>query len=118
MPPSARRQGVLALIIVVLAWGFTWPVNKVVLQSLSPLWAVTLRSAIATVSLFALAAARGPITLPPRGDLPVLLGRGEAFGVPELAGLGQGAGGSLQLGAQGVALLPVELPRRLELRAG
>ena len=74
MPPSARRQGILALIIVVLAWGFTWPVNKVVLQSLSPLWAVTLRSAIATVGLFALAAARAPLTLPPRGDVPVLLG--------------------------------------------
>jgi drug/metabolite transporter (DMT)-like permease len=74
VPPSARRQGVLALIIVVLAWGFTWPVNKVVLQSLSPLWAVTLRSAIATVALFTLAAARGPVTLPPRGDVSVLLG--------------------------------------------
>jgi drug/metabolite transporter (DMT)-like permease len=71
--PSARRQGILALIIVVLAWGLTWPVNKVVLQSLSPLWAVTLRSAIATVALFALTAWRGRVTLPPREDLPVLL---------------------------------------------
>jgi len=71
--PSARRQGILALIIVVLAWGLTWPVNKVVLLSLSPLWAVTLRSAIATVALFALTAWRGRITLPPREDLPVLL---------------------------------------------
>ncbi len=33
--------------------------NKVVLQSLSPLWAVTLRSAIATIALFALTAGRG-----------------------------------------------------------
>ncbi len=73
MTPSTRRQGILALIIVVLAWGLTWPVNKVVLLSLSPLWAVTLRSAIATVALFALTAWRGPITLPPREDLPVLL---------------------------------------------
>lgn len=73
MTPSARRQGVLALIVVVLAWGLTWPVNKVVLQSLSPLWAVTLRSAIATVALFALTAWRGRVTLPPREDLPVLL---------------------------------------------
>jgi drug/metabolite transporter (DMT)-like permease len=71
--PSARRQGILALIIVVLAWGLTWPVNKVVLLSLSPLWAVTMRSAIATVALFALTAWRGRITLPPREDLPVLL---------------------------------------------
>lgn len=73
MSLSARRQGILALLIVIVAWGLTWPVNKVVLATLSPLWAVTLRSAIATVALFALAAWRGPVTLPPRQDLPVLL---------------------------------------------
>ena len=73
MTSSARHQGILALIIVVLAWGLTWPVNKVVLLSLSPLWAVTLRSAIATVALFALTAWRGRVTLPPREDLPVLV---------------------------------------------
>lgn len=73
MPSSARRQGLLALVIVIVAWGLTWPVNKVVLATLSPLWAVTLRSAIATLALFALTAWRGRITLPPRQDLPVLL---------------------------------------------
>ena len=70
---SSRRQGILALITVVLAWGFTWPVNKVVLASLSPIWAVSLRSAIATLALFALQAAGGRLAWPPRGDLPVLL---------------------------------------------
>ncbi len=39
-----------------------------------PLWAVTLRSAGATVALFALTAWRGRITLPLRQDLPVLFG--------------------------------------------
>ncbi|HSB41664.1 MAG TPA: DMT family transporter [Methylomirabilota bacterium] len=74
MPPSARRQGLLALVIVIVAWGLTWPVNKVVLATLSPLWAVTLRSAIATVALFALTGwRRGRIAWPPRQDLPVLL---------------------------------------------
>ncbi|HEY7039325.1 MAG TPA: DMT family transporter [Methylomirabilota bacterium] len=73
MPSSARGQGVLALVIVILAWGLTWPVNKVVLATLSPLWAVTLRSLIATVALFALTAWRGRIAWPPRQDWPVLL---------------------------------------------
>ena len=73
MRSTARRQGIAALVIVIVAWGLTWPVNKVVLLSLSPLWAVTLRSAIATVALFALSAGRGRVALPPRGDLPVLL---------------------------------------------
>ena len=72
MPSSARGQGVLALLIVILAWGLTWPVNKVVLATLSPLWAVTLRSVIATAALFALAAWRGRIAWPPREDWPVL----------------------------------------------
>ncbi len=56
-----------------MARGLTWPIKKVVLLSLSPLWAVTLRSAIATVGLFALTAWRGRVELPPRGDLAVLL---------------------------------------------
>ena len=73
MASSSRRQGILALITVVLAWGLTWPVNKVVLASLPPIWVVSLRSAIATVALFALQAAGGRLSLPPRGDLPVLL---------------------------------------------
>jgi drug/metabolite transporter (DMT)-like permease len=70
---SERGQGVLFLATVVIAWGLTWPVNKVVLASVPPLWAVTLRSLIATVALFALAIALGRLALPPRGDLPILL---------------------------------------------
>jgi drug/metabolite transporter (DMT)-like permease len=38
-----------------------------------PLWAVALRSAIATVGLFALALVLGRLARPRRGDLPVLL---------------------------------------------
>jgi len=48
-------------------------VNKVLLESLSPLWMMALRSAIATVALFALAAALGRLARPPRADRPVLL---------------------------------------------
>ena len=55
-----------------VAWALTWPVNKVVLASVPPLWAVTLRSVIATVALFALAVALGKLVAPPRGDLPIL----------------------------------------------
>jgi drug/metabolite transporter (DMT)-like permease len=65
--------GVFYLLTVVLAWGLTWPVNKVLLQSLSPLWMMALRSAIATVALFAIAAILGRLARPPRADVPVLL---------------------------------------------
>jgi drug/metabolite transporter (DMT)-like permease len=63
----------LYLITVVLAWGLTWPVNKLLLESLPPLWLLALRSAIATAALFAIALARGRLAVPPRADLPVLL---------------------------------------------
>ena len=70
----AYRRGLLMLATVVLCWGFTWPVNKTLLASLPPLWSVALRSAVATVALFALAAILGRLALPAREDLPVVLG--------------------------------------------
>jgi drug/metabolite transporter (DMT)-like permease len=68
-----RRDGYLFLVTVIVAWGVTWPVNKLVLATVPPLWAVALRSLIATVAMFALALVLGKLALPPRGDLPVLL---------------------------------------------
>ena len=69
----SRRSAILLLAFVVVAWGLTWPVNKVILQHLSPLWSVALRSAIAAVVLFAITAWRGQLGLPRRADLPVVL---------------------------------------------
>ena len=58
---------------MVVAWGLTWPVNKVLLQSLSPFWMAAMRSAIATTALFVLAIAGRRLVVPQRGDVPVLL---------------------------------------------
>jgi len=60
-------------VTVVLAWGLTWPVNKLILEYLSPAWMMATRSAIATVALFAIALARRNLVLPPRADLPVVV---------------------------------------------
>ena len=70
---ASPREGVVLLVTVVLAWGLVWPVNKVLLETLSPLWMMALRSAIASAALFALAVARRRVVVPPRADLPVLL---------------------------------------------
>jgi drug/metabolite transporter (DMT)-like permease len=64
---------VFYLLTVVLAWGLVWPVNKVLLESLSPLWLMAVRSAIATAALFAIAGARGRLAPPSRADVPVVL---------------------------------------------
>ena len=55
------------------AWGFTWPVNKVIVASVPPLWAVAIRTGIGAVALTALALATGRLARPPRADLPVLV---------------------------------------------
>jgi len=70
---DSRRLGAMLLATVVLAWGLTWPVNKVILASVPPVWAVALRTAIGAVLLVVLAAAQRRLALPPRGDLPVLV---------------------------------------------
>ena len=67
------NRGFLFLATVVLAWGLTWPVNKVILVTLSPIWTVAIRSAIGAGALFALSIALGRLTVPPRADVPVLL---------------------------------------------
>lgn len=56
-----------------LAWGLTWPVNKVILASVPPLWAVAIRTAIGAVALVILSLVTGRLARPPRADLPVLV---------------------------------------------
>src|SRR5262245_51904371 len=74
MPASPNRRALLMLLTVVVTWGLTWPVNKVLVASVPPLWTVALRSAIATAVLFGVALGRRRLAWPPRADLPVLLG--------------------------------------------
>jgi drug/metabolite transporter (DMT)-like permease len=61
------------LVTVVLAWGITWPVNKVLLDILPPLWMSAIRSGIAAAALIVLALVLGSLVVPRREDLPVLL---------------------------------------------
>ena len=41
--PVTRHAALTMLIVVVLAWGFAWPVHKAILYELPPIWAVALR---------------------------------------------------------------------------
>jgi drug/metabolite transporter (DMT)-like permease len=68
------RAGLLWLAVVVCAWGLTWPISKLILASVPPLWTVALRSAIGCVAMFAIGAAARRLARPPRGDVPVLVG--------------------------------------------
>jgi drug/metabolite transporter (DMT)-like permease len=69
----SRRTSLLLFAVVVVMWGLNWVVTKTLVQSVSPLWAVAIRSAIATVALLAVLLARRQFIVPRRGDVPVIL---------------------------------------------
>ena len=72
-----RPSRVFALLaLVALCWGLNWPVGKLLLRDLSPLWAVVLRSAVGTFALLILCLARGRLVVPKRADVPVILSVG------------------------------------------
>lgn len=77
--PAALRRGAtvaaapsLLLGGAILLWGANWPVMKLGLDHVSPLWFSGLRFATGAACLFAWQAARGEIRRPGRADLPVL----------------------------------------------
>src|SRR5262245_51408042 len=68
---STRGAAVL-LAGVVLAWGTNWPVTKMIVQDVPPLWATALRCMIAAATLAPMLWAQGQFIVPKRGDLPVV----------------------------------------------
>jgi drug/metabolite transporter (DMT)-like permease len=73
IPTNSRALAFLALTAAVTAWGIGWPVNRAILYHLPPLTTVAVRSAIAAVALFAIAAGQRRLAVPSRQDVPVVL---------------------------------------------
>jgi drug/metabolite transporter (DMT)-like permease len=69
----SRRAALLLFSVVVVMWGSNWAITKTLVLSVSPLWATSIRSAIATVALFVMLLARQQLIMPLRGDVPVIL---------------------------------------------
>ena len=62
-----RRHAIVLVACMVLIWGCNWPINKVILTYISPLWFACIRMAVGAVSLFLVQAFRsGGIRLPAR----------------------------------------------------
>jgi drug/metabolite transporter (DMT)-like permease len=73
---AARRthtRGLLMLLIVVLAWGTCWPVNKALLDHMPPLWSLALRSVVSAAALLAISVGATGLKMPTRQDAPVLV---------------------------------------------
>lgn len=72
--PDLLSPGIARLLLlgVVILWGANWPIMKVGLQSMPPVWFATARMVLGAASLFALLALFGRLKLPTRRDLPVV----------------------------------------------
>ncbi|MEO5337399.1 MAG: DMT family transporter [Magnetospirillum sp. WYHS-4] len=66
------RSAYLLLAAVILLWGANWPLMKIGLQSMTPLWFAAARALIGSACLFAWAAVAGRLAWPVRQDLPLL----------------------------------------------
>lgn len=67
-----RRHAYLLLVAIVLFWGINWPIMKVAVADIPPLWFAALRLTLGAASLFLLLAVTGRVALPRRADLPVI----------------------------------------------
>ncbi len=68
----STRHAYLLLLSVIVLWGANWPIMKVGLESITPLWFSLSRLGMGAVTLFAVLAFTGRLQVPRRGDLPVL----------------------------------------------
>jgi len=61
---------------VILVWGLSWPMNKIGMQTIPPIWFATFRILIATICIFILVAGLKRLVLPQKRDLPLILSMG------------------------------------------
>ena len=66
-------RALILLMVVVLAWGSMWPVNKALLAYMTPIWSVALRTYISMLTLFGISLGLTGLAFPPRQDMPVLI---------------------------------------------
>lgn len=72
-PAPATRSTIWLFVFVVLAWSLNWVVMKVAVHDVTPLWAVTIRTALAVAVLFPILYLNRQLIRPPRSDYPIIL---------------------------------------------
>lgn len=64
---------ILALFsFIVLSWGLAWPINKIGLTYMSPLWYTAIRLVVGMLTMTILVVAVNKFTLPSRKDIPLI----------------------------------------------
>lgn len=72
-PVKPRSRDWLLLLSLVLIWAVSWPVIKIGVGQIPPVWYGCLRYSAAALILFGVVIARGDLALPPRSDLPLVV---------------------------------------------
>ncbi|MES9958750.1 MAG: DMT family transporter, partial [Sedimenticola sp.] len=70
------RTAWFLLFAAIVLWGANWPIMKIGLNYIGPLWFAAIRVVIATLCLFALLALQGRLSPPTREELPVVFSIG------------------------------------------
>lgn len=61
------------LVALVVIWGLNWPIMKLVVHAMPPLWFVVTRLTVGAACLFAFLLATGGLATPTRADWPVVI---------------------------------------------
>ncbi|MGE3919909.1 MAG: EamA family transporter, partial [Gammaproteobacteria bacterium] len=67
-----KKTVYLLLLSIILIWGLVWPVCKVGLDYITPLWFVALRLIISVACMFPMVALIGKLSWPKRQDFPMI----------------------------------------------
>lgn len=73
MQPETLGRAYVLLALVILFWGVNWPIMKLGLNYVTPLWFATTRMFIGTLCLLAFLALRGQLAMPRRDDITILI---------------------------------------------
>lgn len=63
---------VLLFAFIILSWGFAWPINKIGLLYMSPIWYTTSRLIIGTIAMSIIVAVIGKFTFPSPKEYPLI----------------------------------------------
>jgi drug/metabolite transporter (DMT)-like permease len=69
----SRPRALVCFGLVIIVWGISWPVTKIIVGSVSPLWTTAIRTAIAGAALLIMLLSCKQFVLPSRHDLRVVL---------------------------------------------
>lgn len=71
---SARHR--ILLVSLILSWAISWPVVKIGVATVPPIWYACFRYGIAAICLFAIVVVRRETAFPPRSDWPLVAASG------------------------------------------